>query len=279
MKKRFAVGILAATCLVSTPMILGDAAHATASNDFSFFVDAPSVQGSYVTGTTETFDAGCTTTWAMGTTDIACTGMAADTWGGASTTTSTPTRGGTATPYGSVWNGAPVTLTLTQPAHYFGIYWSAGDGANQIDFYNGDTLVGSFSFTALVDALNHPTLNGVEGATYDTADYYGNPVDGSNSGEPYAYLHVLAPSGASFDKVVLSEPGGGGFEFDNVTVATETQEVGEGLVQLSGPEVKKKTVRQTLPDTGLPTPAIAVGATSLLALGAAVMFFARRRRS
>jgi hypothetical protein len=120
-----------------------------------------------------------------------------------------------------------------------------------MEFYSGSTLVGSFDLYALVNALNSPTLNGQNGVTYPTSDYYGNPVDGTNTGEPYAYLHIFAPSGSSFDRVVISEDGGG-FEFDNVTVASTVQSVNTSLVHVSGPTTVTKgaSTKPSLSNTG-----------------------------
>ena len=100
------------------------------------------------------------------------------------------------------------TLTWNQPSSYFGMWWSAGDPANYLSFYNGTNLVGEFD-TKWLDQKVGKT-------------YYGNPVPGSNkgkdSGEAFAFINFYAVNGAAFDKIVLSNPGSSGFESDNWTV-------------------------------------------------------------
>lgn len=100
------------------------------------------------------------------------------------------------------------TLTLNSPSAYFGMWWSAGDPNNYLYFYNDSTLVGKFD-TKWLDQKVGKT-------------YYGNPVPGSNkgkdSGEAFAFINFYAVKGATFDKIVMSNPGGSGFESDNWTV-------------------------------------------------------------
>ena len=124
----------------------------------------------------------------------------------------------TAYPHGSPYSvessssglGANVntTLTLNSPSAYFGMWWSAGDPNNYLYFYNGTTLVGEFDTKWLDQTV---------GSTY-----YGNPVPGSNqgkdSGEAFAFINFYATGGATFDKIVMSNPGTSGFESDNWTI-------------------------------------------------------------
>ena len=102
------------------------------------------------------------------------------------------------------------TLTWNQPSAYFGMWWSAGDPANYLSFYSGNTLVGEFD-TKWLDQKVGKT-------------YYGDPVPGSNngsdSGEAFAFINFYAVNGATFDKIVLNNPGSSGFESDNWTVRT-----------------------------------------------------------
>jgi len=96
------------------------------------------------------------------------------------------------------------TLTLDAPASYFGLWWSAGNGGNVLDFYLSDTLVASFT-SNILNSLG--------------AEYYGNPILGEfyqqNMGEPYAFINFYGANGFAFDKIVSS---GGGFENDNWTI-------------------------------------------------------------
>ena len=97
-------------------------------------------------------------------------------------------------------------LTMTGAAtDYFGLWASSLDGGNTVAFYKGDLLVDSINLTnyALDDS------------------YKGNPSTlflGQNAGEKYAFFNFVVTGG--FDKIVLIENGGGGFELDNVTVGT-----------------------------------------------------------
>ena len=100
------------------------------------------------------------------------------------------------------------TLTWNQPSAYFGMWWSAGDPNNYLYFYSGTNLVGQFDTKWLDQKVGK--------------SYYGNPVPGTNngkdSGEAFAFINFYAVGGATFDKIVLSNPGTSGFESDNWTV-------------------------------------------------------------
>ena len=103
----------------------------------------------------------------------------------------------------------PVTkLTLNQSSSYFGLWWSAGDNNNVLNFYSGGT-------------------NGTLVAKFVTADlgtlpsaYKGNPNTGSNHGkdgsEYFSFLNFYG-NGVSWDTIVFSNVGNSGFESDNWT--------------------------------------------------------------
>jgi len=94
--------------------------------------------------------------------------------------------------------------------NYFGLWFSALDAGNELSFYDGNTLVYSFGpaqFQSLVGAC--PSA---------TNAFCGNPNNGDDSGEQFAFLNFFDTTGY-FDKIVFSETGGGGFESDNHTVA------------------------------------------------------------
>ena len=89
------------------------------------------------------------------------------------------------------------------PLNYLGVWASSLDGANTVAFYQGATLISSTNLTAI-------PLGGL---------YNGNPTAnflGQNSGEKYAFFNFRVTEG--FDRVVLSQNGGGGFEMDNLTI-------------------------------------------------------------
>jgi hypothetical protein len=102
----------------------------------------------------------------------------------------------------------PVTLTFSRPESYFGLDWSAADANNTITFYSGTNAISTFndasafSFTTPGDA------------------YYGNPNNGGDPGEPFAYLNFNGTDGTTFTSVVFSNNGttGTGFEADNFSI-------------------------------------------------------------
>ena len=122
-----------------------------------------------------------------------------------------------ATPYaveGLSGSGAvkTTTLTLNTPSSYFGLYWSAGDSANNLKFYSGNSLVANFSTANLMDKL--------------AQSYYGNPNTagswgGKNAGEPYGFINFIGGAGTTWDSIVFSNTANSGFEADNYTVRTD----------------------------------------------------------
>ena len=83
---------------------------------------------------------------------------------------------------------SPVTIDFANPLDYFGLYWGTPSANNSIRFFNGDTLLQSF-----------------------TGDAPGNLV---TSGRGVVYANFFAEAGESFNKVVLSDTSVA-FESDN----------------------------------------------------------------
>ncbi|WP_066963013.1 PEPxxWA-CTERM sorting domain-containing protein [Rhizorhabdus dicambivorans] len=110
--------------------------------------------------------------------------------------------------FGTV-NGDPATIQLSQSVNYFGLWGSALDGNNTVALYDGDNLLGSFALQS--------TLQNAPG--FGSA-YAGNPFGGGNGGELYAFFNFQSDS--AFNRVQLIQNGGGGFEFDNLTVGTSS---------------------------------------------------------
>jgi hypothetical protein len=81
----------------------------------------------------------------------------------------------------------PVTIAFANPLDYFGLYWGTPSANNTISFFNGDTLLRSFSGDALYSVV--PSTGAV-------------------------YANFFAEAGESFNKVVLSERSVA-FESDN----------------------------------------------------------------
>ena len=110
------------------------------------------------------------------------------------------------------------TLSLstngTPGVNYFGFWLSALDSGNQLEFYRGGQLVGSYSPADMLNAL---------GACPNAANpYCGNPngaYSGQDNWEPFAFVNFVDTTGY-FDEVKFYEsPLSGGYESDNHTVA------------------------------------------------------------
>jgi len=118
---------------------------------------------------------------------------------------------------------APITIHLNGSYNYFGFWFSAGDVNNGITFYSGGTAFARFSTSNIVSLLSGTTVTALNGNTYTSSAYYGNPNNGPNKGqdggEPFTYVEIFT-SGQTFDTVVLDNSGttGTGFESDNDTV-------------------------------------------------------------
>jgi hypothetical protein len=81
----------------------------------------------------------------------------------------------------------PVTIAFANPLDYFGLYWGTPSPNNTISFFNGDTLLQSFTGDAIVSSIT--TSGGV-------------------------YANFFAEPGESFNKVVLIDSGRA-FDSDN----------------------------------------------------------------
>ena len=101
------------------------------------------------------------------------------------------------------------TLSLNQNSGYFGLWWSAGDASNVLDFYQNDSLVGEFKTNTLLTALG--------------SSYKGNPRNRSlDSGEPFAFINFYGDANTTWNKIVFRNATSSGFESDNYTSRTST---------------------------------------------------------
>jgi len=98
------------------------------------------------------------------------------------------------------------TLTFTAQKTYFGMWWSAGDASNVLEFYNGSTLIDSFTVGSVLSLL---------GPAYSSNP---NPPPGQNTGEKYAYLNFTGTAGTTFNVVKFINNSNSGFESDNHSV-------------------------------------------------------------
>lgn len=110
--------------------------------------------------------------------------------------------------------------------NYFGLWISALDAPNTLQFYNGDTLAYTFTGADLMSLIG-ACLPGPN-------PYCGNPnFQGYDPGEQFAFVNFFDTNGY-ITKIVLSEVGGG-FESDNHTVAYLVPEPGSlGLFVAGG---------------------------------------------
>jgi hypothetical protein len=98
--------------------------------------------------------------------------------------------------YLAVFNGDQVTITLEKTLNYFGIDWGAISPGNVFSFYKDNTLIKSF------------TTEDVNPVAPIKASQHG--------GEGNGYLHFYSDGLLdNFNKIVITQTGGGGFESDN----------------------------------------------------------------
>jgi hypothetical protein len=99
---------------------------------------------------------------------------------------------------------------------YFGLWWSAGDTNNKLEFLDANNnVVGSFLSSDITSAILRLPAS-------TQASYRGNPTQNprQNTGEYYAYLNFFATDNTAFRKVVFTNLTSTGFETDNHAVAT-----------------------------------------------------------
>jgi uncharacterized repeat protein (TIGR02543 family) len=247
---------------------------AVATPVFGIYMDAPFVQGSYAASastTTEEFNTtGGVREECPGSSNVsnyrtlndgtllkyACTLFETNTAYSASTTSSTPTVGGTPTQFLTSWNAsgagyASYLFTFANPQKYIGFWWAAGSTGNNVAFYNGNSLVATLNVNQVVSMLgNFPadysadtkTVSSLAGNEYKTKYYFGNPQGYSsltptaptaNVGyaynEPFVYIHAFAGENVTFTQVQFN---GTGFEIDNLTKSQTAISVNNRLVSV-----------------------------------------------
>lgn len=112
-------------------------------------------------------------------------------------------------PDGGAYSVSFTTAAGVPGVNYFGLWFPALDGGSTLEFYDGSTLVDTFT--------PGDYMNMVGWCPSATNGFCGNPnpnFKGQDSGEQFAYLNFYNLNGY-FTKVVFSEPYGGGFESDN----------------------------------------------------------------
>ncbi len=146
---------------------------------------------------------------------------------------------------------AATTLSLNSDHAYFGLWWSAGDPNNVLGFYDGGSLVAEFTTATLLNVIA------------SQPEYKGNPRNRSlNAGESYAFINFFGTEGVTWDRIVLTNNAGSGFESDNYTdraapwTPAEGPMPGRPLAQITGTNV-----------VALPEPSSAAFALLASALG------------
>jgi len=105
------------------------------------------------------------------------------------------------------------TLTLNTASSYLGLWLSAVNSSEVIDFYSkSGSLLAEFTTANLLKAL--------------PATYYGNPNSGTLHGtdptQPFAYVNFLATSDIAWSSVVFKDSTGGGtFQADNIATRSK----------------------------------------------------------
>lgn len=275
-------------------------ANAVVDYGVHVYMSAPDVQGTpllenYTTETFDGFNAGdLVTELSIGTVTGPCRIDNGGVYGGASTTSPDPSVGGLSTKYATTVDGVQtITIDLTKPAKYLGLYWTAGSPSNQVRFFSAGQEVASMTTAGLMNKLNQPTVGSKDGnTTYNSSDYFGNPVNNGATNEPFVYLNVYGIGGTSFDRIELS---GGGFEFDNITVSDLEQTVAGSLVDvefipgLVEPEPEPEptdeptdeveiTSEEELADTGYDASVMTATAAALIVLGSLTLSVGLIRR-
>jgi len=99
------------------------------------------------------------------------------------------------------------TLTLNSPQAYFGLWGSAADSLNEVEFLSGGHVLASFTAASAFSSLG--------------SAYGGNFNNGDDSGEKFAYINFIGTSGTTFDQVIfLNSNTSTGFESDNWSVTS-----------------------------------------------------------
>ncbi len=170
--------------------------------------------------------------WAIGTYKVGEGGdtnvASANVYGGAGTGTVVGSGGSNFLNAGTTGTPEGVTVTLTNPARYVGFWWSAGSNGNNVQLLDeNDNILTAMSTDDLMEFLSSPDnlkMKSLDGtATYDRAQYNGNPFEEGNGGEPYVYLNYVLKDTTAFGSTTIKKIRfwGNGFELDNIAVREE----------------------------------------------------------
>ncbi|MEA5450287.1 PEP-CTERM sorting domain-containing protein [Leptolyngbya sp. CCNP1308] len=120
--------------------------------------------------------------------------------------------------YLTAFSGTNVQIDLDTTHNYFGINWGSAHDGNVFSFYNGDSLVQKFVY------YNDGRTFAADEKTTNVASALKEYGTKGNGGEYNAYFNFFADSSDDiFNKIVISQLGGGGFETDNHTFRAGTK--------------------------------------------------------
>jgi hypothetical protein len=120
--------------------------------------------------------------------------------------------------YLAIFDNSSVTISLESLTKSFGLDWGAAHPGNTLSFYNGDNLIKTFETAdtgkfAIYSELHQGPKAGdssIQSAPGSNTYYQGN-----------AYVQFFADNADEyFNKIVISQKGGGGFESDNHSFRT-----------------------------------------------------------
>ncbi|HTS46553.1 MAG TPA: PEP-CTERM sorting domain-containing protein [Bryobacteraceae bacterium] len=123
------------------------------------------------------------------------------------------------------------TLTLSSPENYFGMWFSALDSGDELQFYSGSTLVYTFL------PSDYSALVGVCPTAAPEPNFCGNPNSAfynQDPGEQFAYLNFYDTS-STFTSLVFTETSGNGFESDNQAVGLNVPIAGTNISAVPEP--------------------------------------------
>lgn len=206
------------------------ASLSTLSATVLMYTEAPGIQTTHLGGTViESFNSltpGLLGPYlsAVGTYSAGGSVQASDIFGGANMTSYMAV--------GPQSGAASYSLTFNGLQSFFGFYSLATDSQNLVQFYNGTTLVASFTGSDLTAGLS--------------SAYFGNPNTSTDPLEKFVYVNFLSDNVATnFNRVVFSStnPTGTGFETDNHTILA-----GSSGGEVSTPE--PSTIAMLIPALG-----------------------------
>lgn len=140
-----------------------------------------------------------------------------------------------------VFDNSSVTISLQSLTKSFGLDWGAAHPGNTLSFFNGDKLIQTFTTANMGEfalySMLHTGVKGADGAKQlaDGKYYQGN-----------GYVQFFAQnSNEYFNKIVISQKGGGGFESDNHSFRTVPEpSLALGMLAIGGGMFLRKRKNQ-----------------------------------